>query len=108
MAADPDFVEYVLEQLEGVGDITHKAMFGGYGFWERGDMFALVSSDSTLYFKVDDDTRPRYQEAGSEQFGNMPYWSVPADLLEDRELFHEWAREAIAVGHATARRRQRR
>ena len=108
MAADPDFVEYVLEQLDGVGDITHKAMFGGHGFWERGDMFALVSSDSTLYFKVDDNTRPRYEEAGSEQFMNMPYWSVPADLLEDREEFQAWVEEAIAVGHATASRKARR
>lgn len=108
MAADPDFVEYVLEQLEGIGDITHKAMFGGHGFWERGAAFALISSDSTLYFKVDDETRPRYLEAGSEQFMNMPYWSVPADLLEDREQFQEWARDAIAVGHATASKKRSR
>jgi DNA transformation protein len=115
MAADPAFVEYVLEQLDGTGQtcpersrrITHKAMFGGHGIWERGDMFALISSDSTLYFKVNDDTRPRYEEAGSEQFMTMPYWSVPADLLEDREELQVWAAEAIAVGHATAAHRDR-
>ncbi len=107
MAADPAFVEYVLEHLDGAGQITHKAMFGGHGFWERGDMFALISSDSTLYFKVDDSTRPRYEDAGSEQFMNMPYWSVPADLLEDREELQEWTAEAVAVGHATAGKRAR-
>jgi TfoX/Sxy family transcriptional regulator of competence genes len=51
---------------------------------------------------VDDTSRPRYEEAGSEQFMNMPYWSVPADLLEDRDELQEWAAEAVAVGHATA------
>lgn len=107
MTADPAFVEYVIEQLEPAGEITHKAMFGGYGIWESGDMFALISSDSTLYFKVDDQTRPRYQDAGSEQFMTMPYWSVPADLLEDREQLLDWAAEAVNVGHATAARKKR-
>ncbi len=106
MAADPAFVEYVLEQLDGSGNLTDKAMFGGHGIWESGDMFALISSDSALYFKVDDETRPRYEESGSEQFLTMPYWSVPADLLEDREILHEWAAEAITVGHATAKKRR--
>ena len=32
----------------------------------------------------------------------MPYWEVPADVLEDPELFREWAERAIAHGHATA------
>ena len=108
MAADPAFVEFVVEQLDPAGDITHKAMFGGHGIWESGDMFALISSDSELYFKVDDTTRPRYQDAGSEQFMTMPYWSVPADLLEDREQLLDWAAEAVAVGHATATKKRRR
>ena len=108
MAADPAFVEYVIEQLDGAGNLTHKAMFGGYGIWESGDMFALISSDSALYFKADDTTRPRYQDAGSEQFMTMPYWSVPADLLEDRGELHDWAEEAIAVGHATASKKKKR
>ena len=108
MAADPAFVEFVVEQLEPAGDITHKAMFGGHGIWESGDMFALISADSELYFKVDDATRPRYEEAGSEQFMTMPYWSVPADLLENSDLLLDWAAEAVMVGHATASKKKKR
>ncbi len=107
MAVDPTFVEFVIEQLEPVGEITNRAMFGGHGIWESGDMFALISSDSTLYFKVDDATRPRYEEAGSEQFMTMPYWSVPADLLEDHGELLDWAGDAVAVGQATARKKKR-
>lgn len=105
MTLNPDYVDYVLEQLDGVGTIDHRKMFGGCGIWESGDIFALISSDSDLYFKVSDETRWRYEEAGSSQFRTMPYWSVPAEVLEDREMFHEWAREAIATGHATAQRK---
>ncbi len=105
MALDLGYVEYVMERLEPLGAVTGRRMFGGYGIWEDGDMFALVTSASTLYFKADDRTRSRYVAAGAEQFMHMPYWSVPVDVLEDDELLTGWALEAIAVGHATASRR---
>lgn len=107
MTLDPQYVTYVIEQLDGLGEITHRNMFGGCGIWESGDMFALISPDSELYFKVSDETRARYEVAGSEQFRTMPYWSVPADVLEDHDTFHEWAAEAIEVGHATAVKKKR-
>ncbi len=102
MPADPGYLEYVLEQLEGAGNLTTRRLFGGYGIYESGAIFALILSDSSLYFKVDDETRPNYQAIGSQQFENMPYWLVPADVLDDRETLLEWAEEAIAVGHAAA------
>lgn len=105
MALDLGYVEYVMERLEPLGAVTGKRMFGGYGIWEDGDMFALIDRGSTLYFKADDRTRRRYTIAGGTRFMTMPYWSVPVDVLEDDDLFAEWAQEAIAVGHATATRR---
>ena len=47
-------------------------------------------------------TSGAYEDADSEQFRNMPYYEVPADVLEDAEELLEWARTAIDVGHATA------
>ena len=105
MALDDGCVAYVMELLEPLGAVTGRKMFGGYGIWEDGDMFALLDSESTLHFKVDDATRARYADAGSEQFMTMPYWSVPVDVLEDHDTLQVWAREAIAVGHATSKRR---
>ena len=105
MALDDGYIVYVMDLLETLGTVTGRRMFGGYGIWEDGDMFALLDRESTLYFKVDDDTRARYADAGSDQFMSMPYWSVPAQVLEDADQVHAWAREAIAVGHATSARR---
>jgi len=105
MALDDSYVTYVMELLEPLGAVTGRRMFGGYGIWEDGDMFALLDSGSTLYFKVDDATRPRYADAGSEQFMTMPYWSVPVDVLEDDDTLRVWARDAMAVGHVTSKRR---
>jgi DNA transformation protein len=117
MGSNDQFAEYVLEQLQPAGVITRKAMFGGYGFWERGDMFALIDKSATLYFKVDEQTRPRYEAAGSGPFAppghnrgktktmTMPYYEVPADILDDQDQLIEWARAAIVVAHATAKKR---
>jgi DNA transformation protein and related proteins len=113
MALDRAYVAYVMELLSPLGQVTGRAMFGGYGIWERGDMFALLDSSSTLYFKAGASTEPGYRAAGSTQFAPevsgrkampMPYWSVPADVLEDPELMAEWAGAAIAVAHATPKK----
>jgi DNA transformation protein len=78
-------------------------MFGGYGIYEGGAMFALIA-DSTLYLKVDAATRGAYEAAGAEQFlAKMPYYAVSEAWLEDVPTLHAHARAAIAVGHATAR-----
>ena len=102
MPPDQGFIDRVLEVLTPAGDITHKAMFGGVGIWEAGDMFALISSDTALYLKVDDDSVGRYRAAGCEQFRTMPYWSAPAGFLDDPERFDDWVDEAIEIGHITA------
>lgn len=106
MALDDGYIAYVMDLLEPLGTVTGRRMFGGYGIWEDGDMFALLDRESTLYFKVDDGTRARYAAAGGVQFMTMPYWSVPAEVLEDEDTLHLWAREAIAVGHATSKQRR--
>ena len=108
MAADPGFHDDVLAILRDLGNVTSKAMFGGYGIWQSGDIFAVISSDSTLYFKADEDTAQRYARAGSAQFMEvMPYWEVPAEVLVDEARLLEWAQEAARVGHATAKPRKR-
>ena len=107
MASDSGYKDYVMELLSPLEEVTSRAMFGGYGIFHQGIMFALIS-DSTLYFKVNDSNRAAYEEAGSKPFPHsMPYYEVPASVLEDTALFHDWATTAIAVGHATAKKKRR-
>jgi DNA transformation protein len=79
-------------------------MFGGYGIFHKGDMFALISG-SELYFKVDDTNRAAYDAAGSHRFVPMPYYSVPAEVLENEAEMNDWARTSVAIGHATAKKK---
>lgn len=107
MAVSPAFHGYVLEMLEPMGGVMARAMFGGAGLYRDGTIFGLIV-DEILYFKVDDANRADYEAAGTGPFVpfadgrmTMPYWEVPADVMEDSERLCDWARKAWEAGRRT-------
>lgn len=106
MPGDAGFLQHVTELLEPIDGITSRAMFGGYGIFHDGDMFALIF-DSTLYFKVSNENINQYEEAGSSKFIPMPYYEVPEEVMENQETFLEWAEISIDIGHQTAKKKKR-
>ena len=109
MAVTDSFVEFVLEQLDAIGPIMPKRMFGGVGLYAGDLFFALVAGD-VLYLKGDDATRSVREAAGARPFqpypdrprgkGTMQYYSVPAAILEDGDALLVWAKQAIAIARA--------
>ncbi len=107
MPITDSFVEFVLEQLEPVGPITAKRMFGGVGLY-AGDLFFALLAGDVLYLKADDSTRGELEAAGARPFqpypdrgsGTMQYYSVPAAILEDSDELIAWARKSVAVSRA--------
>jgi len=99
---DATFVAFVVEQLDALGGVRAKSMFGGHGLYARDTFFAVVD-DGRLYFKVDDATRPRYEARGMGPFAPSPtmvmrgYFEVPLDVIEDAAELVRWAREACSV-----------
>jgi TfoX/Sxy family transcriptional regulator of competence genes len=65
-AAHSSFVEYVQDQLSGLGGdgVTVRPMFGGHGLSCRGTFFG-IAYDGRLYFKTNASTVSRYEAAGS-------------------------------------------
>jgi DNA transformation protein and related proteins len=109
MAYDHELRDRLLDALASLGEVHGRAMFGGHGLFERGAIFGLLM-DATAYFKVDDESKPRYLEAESQPFnppndpvGTLFYYAVPGEVLDDPARLDAWAREAIRVGHATLR-----
>ena len=102
MAVSAGYKEYVLEQLERLGPVTAKRMFGGLGLYCDGLFFGLVDDD-VLYLKVDDQNRTRFEERGCTAFMPMPgkasmnYFTVPEDVIEDPAELAEWARGSLAA-----------
>lgn len=106
MPVTESFLAFVLEQLDEVGPITSKRMFGGVGVY-AGDLFFALLADDVLYLKADDSTRGELEAAGGRPFrpypdreGVMQYYSVPVSILEDGDELVRWAKKSVAVAKA--------
>ncbi len=86
--------------LSPLGEISTRKMFGGYGVFESGTMFALVDSQGDIFFKADSTNLERFEEAGSTKHGRMPYYRVPDTVLDDEHALHEWAQSSIEVSRS--------
>jgi DNA transformation protein and related proteins len=102
------FKSFVLDQLEELGDVTPRSMFGGVGLYHRGVFFGILARD-TLYLKVGDSNRADYKRARMKAFrpypnrsGTMKYYAVPLEVLESPTDLALWAGKAIAVASGGA------
>ena len=110
LAVSDSFKRYVLGQLEELGDVTPRSMFGGVGLYYRDTFFGILAGD-VLYLKVDDSTRQDYERRGMRAFnpypgrgGTMQYYAVPVDVLESAAELARWARKAATVASAARRK----
>ncbi len=97
MTEHSEFVSHVLELLTPLGDVTAKRMFGGYGLFLDGAMFALISRNEELFFKADEQNKEAFIEHGSRTHGKMPYYSVPGEALDGWSEMAPWAVAAVAA-----------
>jgi DNA transformation protein and related proteins len=113
MPVSEEYLDYVVDQLGCIGEVTAKKMFGGVGLYHDGLFFGLIASD-VLYFKVDDENRPAYETAGAKPFQpygdesySMGYYEVPVDVLEDVDQLRTWTKGAVAAALRKASSRKR-
>jgi len=98
------YLEYVLDLLSHCDSITSRAMFGGYGIYKNGIIFAIIAHDE-LYFKVDQSNIELYKNHGSEAFtfetkgrvSKMSYWKVPLLVMEDETQLMEWVNQSYNI-----------
>ncbi|MBU0679205.1 MAG: TfoX/Sxy family protein [Verrucomicrobia bacterium] len=103
MALSDEYLDFVVEQLSCLGDVTARKMFGGAGIYFEGLFFALVADD-VLYFKVDEANQGDYEALGMKAFKPygensyaMQYYEVPTDIFENVDSLREWAMSSIAA-----------
>lgn len=109
MGTSAEFVAFVREQLSPLGGLSDGTFFGGHALKQHGRQFAMVMGN-TLYFCVDDATRPQFEQRGCKAFSYATktkvvqvrkYFSVPPKLFDDPAQMLQWARHAIDAASGT-------
>ena len=114
MVASDSFSGFLREQLEPLGHITLRRMFGKTGVFCDGVMLGMVT-DNMLYLRVDDDNRETFREAETypplnyEKGGaaiDLAFWRAPERLFDEPDELVAWAREALGAARRVADKRE--
>ena len=91
MATDPQRMEWILEQMEGAGNLRYRKMFGEYGLYCDNVFFAVICDDQ-FFVKV----TPQGEAAFPDLPKAPPYEGAKDSFLvedvEDRERMTELTR----------------
>lgn len=101
MKATNEFVANLNDVFAPFGEIQAKRMFGGYGIYHNGLMFALVFDD-VLYLKSDENSAASFIELGLQKFEyeksgkkvRMSFYAAPEEVFDDDEKAKEWGGRA--------------
>jgi DNA transformation protein and related proteins len=111
MAASPEFLAFIAEQLAGLGPVSIRKMFGGAGVYHGGAIFGLVVDD-VFYLKADEASKAPFEAEGLEPFSYgaeggkktvMSYWRAPARCLDEPDAMRDWAMAALSVARKAAK-----
>ncbi|MDR1530444.1 MAG: TfoX/Sxy family protein [Burkholderiales bacterium] len=94
MATSQVTMDFLLDQLAGLANVSAKKMFGEYCLYLAGKPVALVC-DAQLYLKPTSAGRSMVQQVieGAPYPSANPYLLITADLWEDRD----WLNQLIQV-----------
>jgi len=103
MPKRPKLLDRFIVWLVPLGPVEARAMFGGWGMFLDGVMFALMADDA-IYLRADDDSRGDFEALGLTPFRpwpekpmTMPYYPLPEGMLDDVDKLRDWSGRAIAA-----------
>jgi DNA transformation protein len=108
-----EYIEFLTGHLAGLGRIEPRRMFGGWGIYHQGLMFALVI-DETLYLKADAELAPAFEARGlppfryarGERLVALSFFQAPAELFDDPDEARRWARASYEAALRAAKARR--
>lgn len=94
-----EFANFVVELMASWAPVQARRMFGGYGVYRDGLMFAILIEE-TLYFKVDDESEPVFAQRGLARFSyeskgrtaSLRYCQAPPEAYDEPAHMAAWAR----------------
>ena len=87
MASTQGFIEFVTDQIDGIGNTRYRKMFGEYMVYVN-DKPILLVCDDTVYVKMHDEIKEQMQDAETDTpyKGAKPHYILD---IENRELAKE-------------------
>lgn len=112
MRARNPYVEFLIEQFAPLGEISSRAMFGGYCLYCGGTVFALVAGNA-LYLKADEENREKFVARGLLRFkpyedrdDSMSYYQAPPEVFEDLDAMTDWVGGSVRAGRRASQGRK--
>lgn len=93
MPSAPDFIQYVIDQIDASCDISCRAMFGGHTLYSRGKVVGLISNNQ-LFVKP---TAPGRAFIGDVVEAPAYEGAKPSFLIGDKVEDGVWLTELIRV-----------
>ena len=90
MASNKEYLEFILDQLSGLDEITYKAMMGEYILYYRGRIFGGIYDDRFLVKPT-----KTAKQMMPESDLNLPYEGAKEMLLVDDVENREFLRELV-------------
>ena len=95
------FADFVLEQMADIPDVAKRSMFGGFGIYRSGLMFALIANEQ-LYFKADEMLAQEFTAmdlppvvyTGKSGSTARKYHLAPEAVFEEAEQMARWSDKA--------------
>jgi len=92
------FAQHVVDLLLPWAPVQARPMFGGFGVYREGRMFALIASE-TLYFKADASNMGVFKQHGLVPFtyqsgdktATLKYFAAPAEVYDEASHMAHWA-----------------
>ena len=101
MPLNEDFKNFILDQLQGLGEFETKSMFGGLALLYQGSAFAKIKHDK-VWLKVDESSRDDFESRnlaqytyGKDNSRKLNFYEAPLEVIEDRDKLVEWAKRSI-------------
>lgn len=95
MSTKQSTIDYIVDQLAAVGDVSTRKMFGEYALYADGKVVGLICDD-TLYIKI---TEAGKEYVGEEYREGYPYKGAKASIVIDEDWIEdrEWVSGLIEI-----------
>lgn len=107
MALNEEYLNFILDQLKGLGEFETERMFGGVALLYQGSAFAKIKHDK-FWLKADDRNRGEFDKLGMKQYTygkdnsrKLNFFETPLEVIEDREELVRWAKRSVMLASDT-------